>query len=457
MTDTPIPTTTPAPRRPLKILIVDDEPTIRKMLSMSLAADGHLPTSVASAPAALAEAAREPFDVALVDLRLGTEKGLDLLPKLVGDSPWLKVVVITAYATIDTAVEAIKRGAADYLPKPFTPAQIRLVVNRAAELLSLERRVADLQSARGESDDSIDLVSADPETRRAIELARQVAPSSATVLIRGESGTGKGVLARAMHGWSDRAAGPFATVSCPTLSPQLLESELFGHVKGAFTGSVRDNPGRIAASEGGTLFLDEIGDLPLGLQPKLLRFVQDREYERVGDIHTRRSDVRVIAATNVNLAEAVRAGRFREDLLYRINVIQIDLPPLRNRQPDIIPLAERLLTFFSRRRPIGAFSDEAASALRAYAWPGNLRELRNVIERAVILCRGDHIGLEHLPSNFAEVRNEAQLGDPVPFDQIEAIHIRKLIARSRSMEEAAEALEIDAATLWRKRKKYGIW
>lgn len=442
--------------RPLNILIVDDEPTIRKMLSVSLTMDGHHATAVATAPAALAEMAQHPFDLAMVDLRLGMDKGMDLVPKLVSANPWLKVIVITAFASVDTAVQAIKRGAADYLPKPFTPAQVRLVVDRAAEVLALERRVADLQSAVGDADPAIDLESANPETRRAMELARQVAPSDATVLIRGESGTGKGVVARAIHGWSDRSVGPFATVSCPTLSPQLLESELFGHVKGAFTGALRDNPGRIAGSEGGTLFLDEIGDLPSALQPKLLRFLQDREYERVGDSVTRRANVRVITATNVDLTEAVREGRFREDLLYRINVIQIELPALRQRPQDILPLAHKLLAFFSRRRPVEGFADEAASAIQSYSWPGNVRELRNVIERAVILCRGNRIGIEHLPSGFTKTSVEPQLGDPVPFDQIEAIHIRRLVARSNSMDDAARVLGIDAAMLWRKRKKYGI-
>ena len=223
----------------------------------------------------------------------------------------------------------------------------------------------------------------------AISLARQVAPTAATVLIRGESGTGKGVLARAIHAWSERAEKPFAVISCPSLSPQLLESELFGHTKGAFTGAVRDNPGRIAASEGGTLLLDEIADLPAALQPKLLRFVQDREYERVGDHVTRQSDVRVIAATNVKLEEAVAQGKFREDLLYRINVIQIELPPLRERTEDIPALAGKLLSHFAvqNRSPATRFSPAALEALSRYAWPGNVRELRNVIERGSILCR----------------------------------------------------------------------
>lgn len=441
----------------LHLLVVDDEPNIRRMLSMSLTTDGHQVTSVGTIGDALAEAARQSFDLAFIDLRLGTDTGLDLIPKLTAQSPWLKIVVITAYASVDTAVEAMKKGAADYLPKPFTPAQVRLVVERVARMRQLEQRVAGLQGALGDSEASIDLDSASPRMREAVELGRQVAPSEVSVLIRGESGTGKGVLARAIHAWSDRADKPFAVVSCPTLSAQLLESELFGHVKGAFTGAVRDNLGRIAASEGGTLFLDEIGDLPLALQPKLLRFVQDRQYERVGDTLTRRADVRVITATNVDLTEAVRAGRFREDLLYRINVIQIELPPLRQRQEDIVALSERMLTHFSRRRPIAGFTDEAAAALQAYPWPGNVRELRNVIERATILCRGERVGLEHLPATFGAARpSEPRLGDPVPFDQIEAVHIRRLLATTQTMEEAANALGIDAATLWRKRKKYGI-
>ena len=292
--------------------------------------------------------------------------------------------------------------------------------------------------------------------RRALELARQVAGSNASVLVRGESGTGKGVIARAIHGWSERAGKPFATVSCPSLSPQLLESELFGHVRGAFTGAVKDSPGRIAATEGGTLFLDEIGDLPLSLQPKLLRFLQEREYERVGDSITRRADVRVVTATNIDLTEAVRAGRFREDLLYRINVIQIDLPPLRERAEDILPLAMRLLAQLSRRRPILGFAEAAIQSLSAYAWPGNVRELRNVIERAVILCRGDQIAVEQLPGALSARVTEPQLGDPVPLEAIESIHLRRLISRSKSLDDVAAALGIDTATLWRKRKKYGI-
>jgi NtrC-family two-component system response regulator AlgB len=233
---------------------------------------------------------------------------------------------------------------------------------------------------------------------------------------------------------------------------------LFGHVKGAFTGAVRDNPGRIAASEGGTLFLDEIGDLPMELQPKLLRFLQDREYERVGDTGTRRADVRVLTATNLDLQEAVRAGRFREDLFYRLNVFQIELPPLRERPDDIATLAETMLGALRRGKPIVGFAMEAVAALRAYGWPGNVRELRNVIERAVILCRGERIGIEHLPPNFSAPPPDRmpEVGRLVTLDALEEAHIRRVLAATKTLDEASEVLGIDVATLWRRRKKYGI-
>jgi NtrC-family two-component system response regulator AlgB len=248
-----------------------------------------------------------------------------------------------------------------------------------------------------------------------------------------------------------------STISCPTLSPQLLESELFGHARGAFTGAVRDNIGRIAACDGGILFLDEIGDLPLELQPKLLRFLQDREYERVGESRTRRADVRVIAATHVDLESAVRAGKFREDLLYRIKVIQLDLPPLRDRLEDLTMLAERFLSETRGGKPIAGFTPEAIEALKRYNWPGNLRELHNVIERAMFLCQNHSIGVDHLPTEFSSAALPSEeIGDAVSLEKLEEKHIRSVLAKSKSLEEAAKVLGIDLATLYRRRRKYGI-
>jgi two-component system, NtrC family, response regulator AlgB len=393
-----------------------------------------------------------------VDLRLGTESGLELIPGLLALCPWMKIAVITAYASIDTAVEAMRRGAFDYLPKPFTAEQVNLLLRKVEEVRSLEKKVEALQEALDQSMPAADFTSRSPVMQRTLELARRVADSDATLLIRGESGTGKTLLARAMHSWSRRAARSFGMVSCPSLSSELLESELFGHVKGAFTGAVRDNPGRLAALAGGTLFLDEIGDLPLGLQAKLLRVLQEKEYERVGDVETRQADVRIMAATGMDLAQAVKAGRFREDLFYRLNVVEILMPPLRQRPEDILSLAERLLAFFARqshRRVLG-FSPAAQEALQHYPWPGNIRELRNVIERAVLLNPTLTIEADILPASPGAAPPEPRLGDLVPLEAIEELHIRRILAATRSLDEAARVLGMDPVTLWRRRKKYGI-
>lgn len=439
-------------------LVVDDEANIRRMLAICLETEGYQVTAVSNFDDALSEALRKSFDVAFVDLRLGTTTGLDLIPALLATTPWLKIVVITAYASIETAVEAMKRGATDYLPKPFTPAQVKLAIHKIFDIRNLEQKVTALREDLGRSNFDVDFSSTSVAMTRSVNLAQQTAPSNATILIRGESGTGKTVLAKAIHGWSQRAAMPFSVISCPSLSPELLESELFGHVKGAFTGAVRDNPGRISMCNRGTLLLDEIGDLPLSLQPKLLRFVQEKEYERIGDYTTRNADVRIIAATNIDLEKSVREGRFREDLYYRLNVIQIEIPPLRERPDDIVSLAKGLLIFFSKscHKVMGGFTDEALNLLKSYPWPGNVRELRNVIERAVILCEGNRIGVDHLPENVHATYTAIRIGDPVTLDKIEEEHIRRVLALTRSLQDAADLLGIDQATLWRRRKQYGI-
>lgn len=446
------------PSQPLNILIVDDEANIRKTLTVCLESLGHSVTAVSNPQDSLSEAGRRVFDLAFVDLRLGTESGLDLIPALLALCPWLKIIVVTAYASIDTAVEAIRRGASDYIPKPFTPEHIEIVTNRIASVRGMERQIAALEEHLNKINPEITFESRHPEMQRAVELARRVASTDAALLIKGPSGTGKTVLARAIHDWSRRSDKPFAVISCPTLSPELLESELFGHVKGAFTGAVSDNPGRIAACEGGTLFLDEIGDLPLNIQPKLLRFLQEKEFERIGDHRTLRADVRIISATNTDLEKVVKEGRFREDLYYRLNVIEITLPPLSERPDDVQELAERMLAFFGAQnhKLIHGFTPEAMNTLRSYKWPGNIRELRNVIERAAILCQGDTVGVEHLPDAVSPQKASLSLGDHVPLSVIEECHIRRVLAETKTLQEASEILGIDQATLWRKRKQYGI-
>jgi len=383
---------------------------------------------------------------------------MDLITKFRAACPWMKCVVITAYASIDSAVEAMRRGAFDYLPKPFTHDQVTLVVRKVAEVRALEQKVSALQDILSEAVPETVLESRSPVMRRTLAMARQVADSEATILIRGESGTGKTIIARGIHSWSHRASKPFGTVSCPSLSAELLESELFGHARGSFTGALRDYPGRIAACEGGTLFLDEIGDLPLFIQAKLLRVLQDKVYERVGDLETRRADVRFLAATNVDLESAIKAGRFREDLFYRLNVIEIVIPPLRERPEDILPIAEGFLAFFARqnhRHTLG-FAEEVRETLANDEWPGNVRELRNAIERAVLLCNEELLAMRCFPLKLRSAERVPGAGDLVTLDELERAHIQRVLASSRSIDEACRILGMDSVTLWRKRKKYGM-
>jgi NtrC-family two-component system response regulator AlgB len=305
-----------------------------------------------------------------------------------------------------------------------------------------------------------DLQTEELAMRQVLEIAFKAAPSDATILLRGESGTGKGVLARAIHARSARSDAPFVTVHCPSLSAELLESELFGHAAGAFTGAVRDTVGKVAVAEKGTLFLDEIGDLPMALQPKLLRLLQEKRYERVGETQTRACDVRILAASNHDLNAAVAAGTFREDLLYRLNVIEVYLPSLQQRPHDMLPLAEHLLQFFARQtgKALTGFTAEARAALARYPWPGNVRELRNAIERAVILSSGPLIGVADLPAQIGSppLTRTVEVGAAVTLEQLEAEHIRRVLAATATMEKAASLLGIDASTLYRKRKRYGL-
>ncbi len=445
---------------PLHVLVVDDEPRIRATLAYLLEGDGHTVAAVSNGKDALAAARRDPFDVALLDLRLGSDDGLDLIGPLLEALPRLRILVITANATIASAVEAVRRGALDYLPKPFTPEQVRLAIEQAVERRALEDRVASLQDAVA-AKPGAELESRSPGMGAVLDTLRLVAPTEATVLLRGESGTGKGVLARAVHAWSLRAARPFVTVHAPSLSAELLESELFGHVKGAFTGAVATREGRVAQAEGGTLFVDEVGDLPLALQPKVLRFLQDREYERVGDPETRRADVRLVAATNRDLDRMAAEGTFREDLLYRLRVIEVEVPPLRERPEDVVPLAEGMLAHFGRRygRAFEGFTPDAERALVGHGWPGNVRELQNAVERAAILCADACVGPASLPTGAARGDGSGTavtLGAPVTLAELEEAHIRRVVATSATLEAAAQTLGIDPVTLWRRRKKYEI-
>jgi NtrC-family two-component system response regulator AlgB len=383
---------------------------------------------------------------------------MELIPALLADSPWTKIIVITAYASIESAVEAMRRRVTDYILKPFTPNQIKLLTRRVARIRELETEIASLKEDVQRLGPEARIQSNNPDMQRIIETARRTAASEAIVLLRGESGTGKSVFARTIHQWSPRSAKPMAVVACPAVPAELLESELFGHVRGAFTGAVRDYAGRVGTCEGGTLFLDEIGGMAPSVQAKLLRFIQDKEYERLGEARPHKADVRIIAATNADLEKRVSDGHFREDLFYRLNVISLTIPPLRKRPEDIMPLADDFLGYFCRvnHKAILGFTDEAAKALADYAWPGNVRELRNATERAVILGVGEKIDRTDLPETIVPGATTPAIGDMVPLSVVEELHIRRIIANTSSLQEAADVLGIDQATLWRRRKAYGL-
>ena len=443
----------------MRVLIVDDEPGIRKTTRIAIETGGHDAAEAPNGLRALKALDEENFDAVFLDLKLGADDGLEVLAKLLKVQPTLAVVMFTAYANIATAVEAMRRGAFDFIPKPFTPDQIRAVLAKIEKNRVLETRVRSLESELARESPPIDLDSTEPSTQRALQVAFKAADTPASILILGPSGTGKSILARELHQRSARRDAAFVTVSCPSLSRELLEAELFGHVKGSFTGAIADSFGKVAAAEGGTLFLDEIGELAPEIQPKLLRLLQEREYERVGENRPRRANVRVIAATNRHLAEEVKAGRFREDLFYRLNVITVVLPGLHERPGDLARFAESYRKFFaaSVRKKLTAFSPAALTALAGYPWPGNLRELRNVIERATILASGETIELCDLPEEFGTPADPTvAVGARVTLDALEAEHLRRILALSHNLDDAARTLGIVPATLYRKRQKLGL-
>jgi len=440
------------------ILVVDDEKNIRSHLATYVRGLGHRTETAGDAGAALELLDRVEPDVVFSDIRMAGMDGVELLREIRRRRPEAVVVLMTAYATVRGAVEAMREGAYDYLVKPFDLDEVGLLLERVLEVRALRRENRELRRA---VEAPALLESGNAAMRRVIQTARQAAPSDATILLTGESGTGKNVLASAIHAWSARADGPFVVVSCTTLSEHLLESELFGHVKGAFTGAWKDHPGRLETARGGTVFLDEVGELPPDLQGKLLRFLEERRYERVGDTTTREVDVRIVAATNRELAAEVRAGRFRQDLFYRLQVIGLVLPPLRERPEDLTALIDHLLrTLCARhRRPPATLDPAARLALLAYPWPGNVRELLNALERALVLATGETLRAEDLPDHVLAPAPAAD-GDGasalLSLEELERRQVRAVMAQSATLEEAAARLGINTTTLWRKRKRWGL-
>ena len=372
-------------------LVIDDDPGIRQSLRLCLEVSGARVLGVATAEAALEALDRGRFDVVLLDLWLGADSGLAALPEILRRQPAVGVIVVTAYASIESAVEAVRTGAVDYLPKPFSPEQVRLAAERVLSTRRLKREVAELQSQVQAAEAEITFETRSERFRTFMQTAARVAAADCVVLLQGESGTGKNILARWLRAHSPRQDQPFVTVHCPLLSGDLMTSTLFGYRKGAFTGAMADTLGKVEEAEHGTLFLDEVAELTPEAQSRLLRFLNDRTYERLGDTKERQADVRLIAATNRSLEEAIQAGRFRDDLYFRLHVVTLSLPPLRERPEDVLPLAHHYLRFFGLRqgRRAVSFSPTCEQAMQSYAWPGNLRELRNAIERAVILAPRD--------------------------------------------------------------------
>ncbi len=442
-----------------KVLIVDDDKNILTTLRIYLEDMGMEP--------ALAQSGSEGFklfkqmkpDIVLLDLKLPDMDGLQVLKEIVATQIKTYVIIITAYATIDTAVKAVKMGAFDYMPKPFTPAQISHLIEKVEKIYNLESEVKTLkEKLRGVIREG-EFITRNRKVRAILKTARQVADSNASVLISGESGTGKGVLARLIHTWSPRSKGPFVTVDCTTLQENLLESDLFGHVKGAFTGAISDKSGKLEMANGGTAFLDEIADMSMTIQAKLLRFLQCREFEKLGDTKTLRVDVRVITATNRDPEELVQEKLFRQDLYYRLNVVEIFMPPLRERPEDIQLFAEYFLEKYAKEnnKNVRGITDQTMDILRSYPWPGNIRELINVIERGTVLARHDLLTPDDLPSHIVNYQpGDSSTKKLASLSDVEKAHIKEVLLHTGSIEEAAQALGIDPATLWRKRKKYHL-
>ena len=438
-----------------RVLVVDDERSVRSFLVLALGDDGHETEEAADALAAISLMRERAFDVMVTDLRMpGALGGLDLLRTAKSEQPELEVIVLTAHGTIDSAVEAMKIGAFDYLQKPVSsPAELRLLVNRAVE----QRRLKSVRDVVARERESLPpLTWGDPVMQPVVRAIEKVAPTNATVLLLGESGTGKEVAARTIHRLSRRSEGPFVAVNCAAISEHLMESEIFGHERGAFTGATAARRGRLELADGGTLFLDEIGELKPELQAKLLRVLQERRFERVGGTRTLSSDVRWIAATNRDLTAMVQTEKFRADLYHRLAVFPIELPPLRDRKEDILPLADTLLARVSADlgRPLLRLEGEARRRIAQAAWPGNVRELANALERAAILSEGElvraeDIGVQSMPA--------ASRDDARTMAELERDAIRRALDQTNGSRRAAAArLGISVRTLYDRLKRYGI-
>ncbi len=458
-----------------RILIIDDEESMCNFMEIMLAKEGYRVDSVTSPKEGISRLRKENYDLTIVDLNMPEMSGLDVLQEIRSFKSDQDMLVMTAYASVDTAIEAMKRGASDYITKPFKVDEIKLIIEKNISHARLRTENVQLKKQLA-TDNSFDkFIGSSEIVTQLKQLARQIAATESTVLIRGESGTGKDLVAKAIHHHSNRANGPFVTINCGALPENLLESELFGHKKGSFTGAIKDKDGLFKVADGGTFFLDEVGNMPVSVQVKLLRVLEDQLITPVGDTKPIHVNVRLIAATNADLEADVKAGSFREDLFYRLNVIPVYIPPLRDRRDDLDLLVEHFLTrIFSRQnREPKPVSDEAMQLLRNYRWPGNVRELENTLERAALLSKGERIDISDFPEKMAAAQpteqsplqnaNPSQLSnsdEPLlnpTLESIEKAYIHFVMSQTDGNKaEAARILGIDTSTLYRKIERYGL-
>ncbi|MDB5030740.1 sigma-54 dependent transcriptional regulator [Mucilaginibacter sp.] len=443
-----------------KLLIIDDEDRLRKLLARILQLEDYEVLEASTAKEGLRRLGNEVVDVVISDVKLPDINGIELTKTIKATHPAVEIIVLTAYGTINDGVTAIKNGAFDYITKGDDNEKIIPLVSKAMDKAVLQRRVLELESKLNLKFGFERIIGTSTGITTAIKLAQRVAATNTTVLLLGETGTGKEVFAEAIHQASPRSTKPFVAINCSAFSKELLESELFGHKAGSFTGATKDKKGLFEEANGGTIFLDEIGELDHDLQAKLLRVLESQQFIKIGDTKTTQVSVRILAATNRDLQDEASKGNFRSDLFYRLSVFQITLPPIRERKKDISPLAKSFIHTFSLKvnKQITGFTDDFLQRLEAYRWPGNIRELKNVIERAVILCDGNELDASLLPYEFEAP--PVKTGNPVSaFDlsSVERLHIQRVLNHTQgNRAEAARLLNIGIATLYRKLKEYGL-